>query len=346
MEFKREIVSLLRAFRFPTYELSGQCKFGGGSLTILYAGSNTFRSYVESMAFDESASSTFLGKLSLANFICQARNRPVDLQIMRSHLLLEKSGLFRQQFFVPDWLSGNSNLEHQLEIEKTSKSRQRDRKIFARERISYTVSTDPVTLNYFYDEMYVPHVMTSHGDSALPMSRDKMFNWVNRGLGELVFVLRDEQPVAGSFVIYENGQPRLLSAGVLRRDKTLMRHGVGTALYLFSFDYLYSKGFRSVHMGHSRSFLSDGALYFKQRFGLQVRQVSNTGSYLSVTSNSLALRSFLINTGFIHYRRNSIRAATVSESHDPDSIKVIAQRRDLATNLGITNIDTIEIPDN
>lgn len=111
---------------------------------------------------------------------------------------------------MPDWISGNSNLDQQENYESQSKSRQRDRRLIAQNDIDYTVTTDVSALNYFYDEMYVPHIVAAHGNAALFMSRDRMLRYVQQAEGELLVIRLQGQAVAGSFLVYEKNALRLL----------------------------------------------------------------------------------------------------------------------------------------
>lgn len=342
MQLHRQLASFLRAFRFPIFKLSGASRFGRCDFHILYAGAPLFRGYLQSVAFKQPPNVEYLGKRNLSGLRRLSEEHLIDLTVFRSHLLLARAGFFPNDLYVPEWISGIASFGEQANYERTSKSRQRDRSLLKKNDIDYVVTTAEADLNYFYDEMYVPHITASHADAAFLMSRKKMLQRMNDGEAELVSIRLAGREVGGSLIVYDNGQPRLNSCGVLNNDRTLLRDGVGVAIYLCSFDHLAGNGFDKVHMGYSRALLSDGGLYFKRRLGLRVTGTTTSGYYFRPARDSAAMRDFLANTGFIHIRRNSTRAAIFADTKDMLSQQTQLRQRELAENLGIRKIDFIE----
>ncbi|MGI9201702.1 MAG: hypothetical protein ACR2QL_11625, partial [Woeseiaceae bacterium] len=209
--------------------------------------------------------------------------------------------------------------------------------------ISYSVTVDSNDLEYFYDEMYTPHMHEKHGESVFLMSKEEMMSRVRASQGELIMIHMGKEAVGGSFIFYENGRPRLFSQGVLRNDKDLMRQGVGTAVYLCSFDHLSKSGFRDVHLGWSRAVISDGSLYFKQRFGMKVEETSAIGHLLRYSNASDVGKECLENMGFIHYRHGKTKAALFSKSATTDSDTVLCQKQAQVEALGLGGVDVIDL---
>ena len=341
MRKHHNIAEILKALLFPVYLISGEARYGGGTLRLLYGGGNPVRAYLTSLAISGPATSIFLGKKTHFGFARCARKIRPDLEFIRSHTLLASGTAFSNRLFLPDWVSGHADLLQQANHEDRSRSRQRDRRLMARHGIDYSVTTDISELNYFYDHMYVPHVSVAHGDAALFMSRERMHRYVQQSGGELLVVRLQNRPVAGSFVVYEKAGPRLFSGGVLNRDRTLLRKGVGTAIYLLSFDHLRSRGYSSVNLGRTRPFLSDGALYFKRRFGLTITDVSCTGLLTPTNARTPAAAQFLKNNGLIHLRKGSLRSAFLSDDSNPEGHDVYSEQMQLAQSLGISEFDRL-----
>jgi len=339
MRLKERLANLLRAFSFPVFVLSGTGRYGGGELRILYAGSDPFRHYLKTAAFVDNPREEFRGRSSLAGLNKVKEEFDLDLAIIRGHVALTYSRMFESSIFVPEWLAGETSLTKQRQHERSSKSRQRDRKLFERHGLSFAVTTDPKDLIDFYENMYLPHIQSAHQGSALLMSRDSMLHRAKLGEGELIKVMAEEQAVAGSFIVYDAGQPRLFSAGVLNRDKELLRKGVGTAIYLFSFDHLAEQGFDSVQMGRSRGFLSDGGIYFKRRFGLTLNKYSESGVFIRPLSARTALRNFMGNTGFVHVRRGQLMASVFPASGAFENDPACQDQKNLAIECGIDDIE-------
>jgi len=329
--------------RFHVYGLTGTCRYGGGQLRVLYAGTQPFFHYFKTTVFSEPPKEEFFGSYSIFELGRARQGLSWDLELFRSHKIFVNFGLFPSCLFVPEWLSGVADLDQQRTMEATSRSRKRDRKLMSKNDVSYSVTTDTGDLEYFYDEMYGPHMHEKHGESVFLMSKEEMMSRVRSNQGELIMIHMGKDAVGGSFVFYEDGRPRLFSQGVLRNDKDLMRCGVGTAIYLCSFDHLSKNGFSDVHMGWSRAVLSDGSLYFKQRFGLKVEETSVVGHFLRYSNASDAARECLKHMGFIHSRHGKTKAALFRRNVKADADKVFLQKQAQVEALGLDGLDIIDL---
>lgn len=331
----------LWGLRFRVYGLTGDCRFGGGQLRVLYAGTQPFSQYFKSVTFSEPPKEEFFGMYNIYDLARARQGSCWDLELFRSHRNFANSGLFPTGYFVPEWISGTSSLSEQGNCEKVSRSRKRDRRLMLKNDISYSVTTDAGDLEHFYDAMYLPHMRQKHGESAFLMSREQMMSKVSGASGELLVIRMGARVVGGSFIVREHGRPRLYSQGILGNEKELMRRGVGTAIYLCSLDHLTDRGFDDVHMGWSRAFLGDGSLYFKQRFGFRVADTSEIGHFLKCPDPSEAGREWLRHMGVVHYRRGETRALLFGDALSGDSDSVFRQKRIQAEALGLNAFDIV-----
>ncbi len=338
---KHRVLTGLRSLRFTAFEIAGNARATGGQLRVLFAGSESFRHYLKGLAFEGNVKERHLGRTTPWQLYGDRRHGGYDLLIFRSHRVLADMNFFRGSCFVPEWLSGEADLEAQWRRADTSKSRKRDLRQLEKHRLRYRVTTDPTDLSFFFEEMYVPHIRRAHGPGALLMGYDQMMSRTQRSEGELVLITRDGQPLAGSFIVYDAGKPRLFSEGVLHGNKDYLRMGAGTAIYLHSFDHLRRRGFGRVNMGRSRAFLSDGVLYFKERFGVELMEPSDSGVFVQVLRLSAATQAFLDKNPFVHVRdrrlRGSVLAAELTACRKERAMAMHRMRR-----LGIDTIDVID----
>lgn len=339
-----EFLNFLRAFRFPVFSLDGDGKHGGGSIRALYAGSPALRHYLTSIVYVGQPQCRYLGKSTIFGIRRLIEDGDYDIEFVRGHFLLQYSGLYSGHRFLPEWVSGNANLEEQAARETSSRSRQRDRRLIDKHDMDYAIRRDPESLDAFYDQMYRPHVRSAHGAAALLMDREKMMRLAANSDAELVLIRAGGHPVAGSFIVYERGQPRLYSGGVRDRNPFYLRQGAGSAIYLFSLDYLAKQGYSTVDLGRSRAFLSDGALYFKQRFGLQITGASPIGVFLRPLSARPGICRFLQNTGFIAGHRTGLQVLLYADSRDPGGREKLKAKASQAADLGLREVDIVDLP--
>ena len=91
--------------------------------------------------------------------------------------------------------------------------------------------------------------------------------------------------------------------------------GTGIAVYLYSFRHLLDYGHRTINVGRSRAFLSDGALYFKKRLGIEVTHATGSGYTLRINNLSGAARQCLAANPFIFLSDSELHAAVFMEAN-------------------------------
>ncbi len=343
-QIKNQVLTCLRALNSQLFEVTGKSRIDGSELRILYAGAESFRHYFSRLAFAGDVRAQFKGRTAPWQLQTRSQKGSYDLLLFRSHRIFAELNFCRDGFFVPEWLSGETDLIAQSRLGKTSKSRRRDTNLLRRNRLHYTVTTAPDELGFFFTNMYVPHIRRSHGEAALLMSYDQMMSRVRRDEAELVLIWQDDQRIAGSLIVYDDGQPRLFSEGVLGAGKDYLRLGAGSAIYLFSFEHLLKRGFRRAHLGRSRAFLNDGVLYFKERFGLEVTEASDTGMFVVPGWSSAGAAAFVRNNPFIYVRGRQLRGAVFKHQAAPGHGPARTTVYDRMTRLGLESIDLLDFP--
>lgn len=346
----RKATSVLKAIRFPFWAflfhvtvLNGKPRYGGGKIRVLYAGTKPFLHYFKEMTFSEPPAEEFIGSYKIYEMSRVSKKLSCDLEIYRGHQSLANLGLFPSAYFIPEWVSGTASLRNQRDCENTSKSRRRDRALLGRGEISYSVTRKLSDLEYFYEKMYLPLIEQKHGNSEFVMTREQMNSRLRNDDARLIMIYHGEKAVGGSLIIQENGLPRLYSQGVLNNDKNLMRLGVGTAIYLYSFDYLLNEGYSRVNMGWSRALLTDGSLYFKQRFGLEIQNTSPIGHFLKHAPESQPASECLAQTGFLQHLRGETSAVLFGASDSDRDAGLIAQKKIQCESMGIDQVTTIDL---
>lgn len=275
-----ELLRWLRSWRFTVHALEGHTT-SGHPLTILYAGSAPYRHYLKARAFSDGGRERALGRHWRWQLPALAAREGADLRVTRCAQALRRLLHRTASFYVPEWLWCEQALDPRLNA-GTGKSWSRIR----RHGLSYSVTSDAAALRHFYDRMYVPLVKASHGEAAQLMGRDVMLRRAAEREAELVSIWKGDVAVGGCFIVYEDGGARMFSQGVLDGDAEWLRQRVGVAIYLYSFVHLLERGFKTVNLGRSRPFLTDGALRFKLQRGAEVRGATRDGIQIELSSPS------------------------------------------------------------
>jgi hypothetical protein len=113
--------------------------------------------------------------------------------------------------------------------------------------------------------------LARHGNSALVSPYLDQYNkWFLRG--GLIFVTKDNVPVAGELCYKKNNTFHFIERGVLNASDSLFRQGVESILTWHSLVWANANGAESANMGASRALQSDGAFKKKALWGSTVTE--------------------------------------------------------------------------
>lgn len=298
----------LRSVRFTVHALKGRTPHGY-ELCILYAGGAPYRHYLRNLAFADGGREQALGRYWRWELPSLAARLDADVRVTRCARAIRRMCWPKApSFYVPEWLWSEVRLGPAA-VRRTGKTWSRIR----RHRLTYSVTRDTSALNHFYDRMYVPFIKSSHGDGAQLMRRDDMLQRVARGEGELISIVQDGTAVGGCFVVYEHGEARLFSQGILDGDPDYLRQRVGVAIYVYSFAYLFERGFGHVNLGRSRPFLSDGVLRFKLERGAVLTRATSNGIEIEPVKATPALRKLLLANPWVTEDADGLVATFVAD---------------------------------
>lgn len=308
--------ALIRARRFPVWLLVGIARQGSHELRLLYGGQEADKFYVLERAFNSAPQERYLGKKWIWAMLPLARRYQCDVDIVSTvkQAVVPEDGC--ERFRIPAWLTTEVIISAQKLENSNSKSRRRDIRQIRKNGFCYEITSQQSDLNHFYYRMYLPMMRSSHGEGALLMKYDRMLQKVRLQQCELLMISRNQRQVAGSLIVYDEPSARLWSEGILDADRSLLRLGVGAAIYLFSFQHLLQKGYQRVNIGRSRAFLNDGVLYYKKRLRPEITAHSDQGLMLRIHRPSPAAHSFLLANPFVFHDGDGISAAIFAEAKD------------------------------
>jgi hypothetical protein len=152
-----------------------------------------------------------------------------------------------------------------MRLEFGKKKRQTTNNFSERFGLSYRMSKDVEDFDHFYYRMHVPHIRRRYGDLSQIDSYEDMKEFFLKGL--LLFVTKDDKPVAGALSMIDGKSLVFRRTGVLDGDETVVKGGAQTALYYFQLKYAADNGFQSVDTMKSAPYLNDGVFRHKAEWG-------------------------------------------------------------------------------
>lgn len=282
--------------------LSGPEKNSGELLAVAFAGSHGAKTHVSRLAFSQPPHEESLGR----HWMWQVKNY-VKTNAPQCDLLIHETPKPKENFFaphgdftVPCWIRIEMDISRPLEEAiKHKKYRDMMRKI-RNGRFTWEARKDEASFDHFYFKMYLPYVRARHQNAVMVHDHSKLRQ--SYASGELVMVMKEGSPVGGGLINYSGERGHFMEMGIENAEEQLLKEGVADAIYLFCLSRMKEMGVKKANLGHSRGFLSDGALKYKLALGgrMTAQRLEDPGSLqISCLKMSAGLRNFLSYNPFI-----------------------------------------------
>ena len=151
-----------------------------------------------------------------------------------------------------------------------------------RGRFEFDVLDGDRWVTEFHRHMYRPSMRSRHGAEAYVDSRQRTAQLARTAGSELLRVLQDGKWVAGSINRSTPDGYRLAKIGWLEGEEGLLKSGVVSAVYWFSFQRAAVLGYRRILFGQVAPYLEDG-LFFTRANGVRGSPPSNGSMGSSVS---------------------------------------------------------------
>lgn len=309
---------LYEAVRPAVVLIKGMERTGGKDLCIAVAGPPEIQSLFSAKAFSEHPDYLRKGRVWIWNVLPAIKNSrsPCSLVIVQSWPILERRFQLSDAFRIPSWI------ELVLDITPEGINKKRNRfndvaRIIKKNQFNFTTTKSEEDFRHFYYGMYRPYIQSRHGQSAVIIPFNRMKEQLMEG--ELMIVLMGNNPIAGCLLKKSNNQAIFSKLGVLNGDFGYVKSGCIGAMVYFVVHYLQNKGHKTMHMGFSRPFLSDGPLHFKKLFGAQIRSTrlykTRELLFLKPQMHNQAMHDFLAANSFVCFSgAEKLQVAVFSES--------------------------------
>lgn len=202
-------------------------------------------------------------------------------------------------FNVPRWLDMEIDIslpfekllgEERLEIQRKIKKHQ----------LTCEITREPKYFDDFYRRMYLPFIQTRHKNTAIFCTRERVMEILSKGV--LVLIKKEGTVIAAAVFDSYHGHGRLRLIGILDGNTEYIQYGCVGALYYFIIIELKKRGHKKIHLGGTRTFLSDGVTKFKKSLKANViPNDPNTRVWLKLLKNSPGVQNFLVHNPFIFY---------------------------------------------
>jgi hypothetical protein len=331
MGYLTEIGDALRLFSAPTSIIDGIEQHSRRKMKVLYAGCAKHRDFIATKIFGsqiERISDT--GRKPILFADREVANTSADVFVATgptSQLLTIRR---ESDLCIPWWIDCTVSA---TEIINGPRSRglQRDLGKVRKNDLRYEKADSEEDVRFFYDRIYTPTVLQSHGKEALPSSlASRLAQWAS-GKAELLKIYQNKDVIGGVMIDLRDEVPSLRDIGVLDGDRSLKNMGVVTAANFFGIEHLARQGYDEVGMGLSRCFLDNGVLQYKLKWRPVFREPSRGGFLIRIPALNEASRAFLnsldcismSSTGLVRARFEAFEDGTYIGHEKPGNPSVV-----------------------
>jgi hypothetical protein len=225
-------------------------------------------------------------------------------------------------FFVSPRLDFVLNIVGSLEniLNRVADGKRRKLKQVAAAGYTFEVTKDLSKLEFFYHNMYFPHMLKRHLGYALPISFSECQQLFLKGA--LLLVKSDGEYLSGNIIVPQGDELWEPVIAVKDVDKYLTL-GSYAADY-FSILVGIERGFKRMDFGEAPPFMSDGLFQFKKGLGMWVRAAKGSSAQVfGVRFSGLgeSVRRFLSVNPFVFVDDEGLSGIVFLERVDALSVK-------------------------
>jgi len=225
-----------------------------------------------------------------------------DVAIVETSKIEDRINQFRPYLILPRWMEMTIDIEPSLKKSWSKEVRRKIRKY----SLDYEFRDTKKDFDLFHDKMYKPLIKNRHGDSAEIANYDLFLNKILNKQAQLLFIIKDNEPVAGQFIEKVAGTFRINTFGIVDGSQKIQKMGVHAALYFFALTHFGKLGHKSIRCGSSMPLVFDGVTQFKMRMGAKpyLKDLKSRSKYIFLPINNVLSIKKVLNNNPVFYLEN------------------------------------------
>jgi len=262
--------------------------------SLVYGGDEYLEHYLE-----EKLSSLGLNKITKAS----QTNEKVDiLKINRlDHPYYRNSGYL----IIPDWVRAVLTLQKENIQDHFNRSARRAIKTLNERGFKYYVIKASKILDIFYHEFYQPYIKTIYAKSGIVKEYERLKLFSRRSY--IINIKHDEITVALVYILpAKDSTFYVYGAGVQDNIDGEIRDLAKDAIYFFSIITAKEIGYKKIDFGLTRSFLTDGVLNYKRKWGCEFAIPEDSVYDIAIKPEKDIVKDFLDKNPLIFYDKKDI----------------------------------------
>ena len=284
----------------PVYQYESESK------RIIYAGYSTIkRNYYVRFLLGKDSDFNFLGRYWYKKIPDLINHDHVDIGV--AEISRTTIDFFQDcnGYVLPIWINGKLNIDRPLEEIINHNRYKIILKKIRNHNLTYDIVSDYDSFKDFNGHFYLPFISKRHGNEAFIEDLNSLWN---TSPAPMIMCIKENGITVGMSLFRISGEHLfLLRVGLLNGNVEYRQHGVLGAAYYFAIIEGQKMGCKSIDMGGSRPFLTDGVTCFKIGLGAWFESNSNNQDeflWFSMNEESTAATEFVKNNPFMFFTKD------------------------------------------
>jgi hypothetical protein len=294
----------LARINMPVYQ------YESDSMKILYAGYSPIkRVYYARLLLNNNYQHTFLGRFWYSKLPHLLDSSDIDMVV--SEISPTTFTHFRNcnGFILPVWSPIRINIDRpvcEIFSDRVTRMNYKNTMRCLRNRnLTYELLDGEESFKYFKERFYHPYMNKRHGEEAFIEDLNVMWKSCDK---PLLMAINENGVTIGMLFFKKCGELLyLMRLGLLDGNEEYLNHGVIGAMYYFGILEGQKMGCKSLDLGGTRPFLTDGLTKYKVGWGGEfVRDLTPDKEYLwfGVNNRSSVAKEFLGHNPFMHVTKD------------------------------------------
>lgn len=166
---------------------------------------------------------------------------------------------------------------------------------------TFQISRDSSWCNEFFHRYHSPAIGRRYGVAGYIMSTGHMVDLITNEEGHFLKIFSEEECIGAAMFQVKSGCLHILRLGWLDGNEQLYRGGVVAAIYWFCIQQAYSMNCQEINFGGTPSYLENGVLKFKSKWGavLSNKYTKLSSRFLLLNPSHPDCQAFLQNYSLI-----------------------------------------------
>jgi hypothetical protein len=308
----KHIISL----RLDLWIIKGEEIKSKQDLVITYAGSKENKNFFIKLAFGTDYNETYVGKAWCWKIFSSLKEKSYSPSLMVAEVPKKFRILFgrKKKVCIPCLIIGETDISSDISLLCNNSSIKSDLRRIKNKKLYFEVTNSISQFDNFYHNMYIPYITRIHGNSSIIMEYDRVKKEFKNC--ELLLIKQNEREYIGGILLsYAKDSARLWSLGIKDGNLEYIKDGAVGALYYFSIDYLKKRRLQKISLGWTRSFLNDGILRYKKKWGFRIAQTYKSLFIIEPLLKTDAVKGFFLNNPFIYISKEKFCGAIFEEDN-------------------------------